>query len=354
MPGDSVLPFDVIGSIAMDDDGIYDRDTSLALVRLFRPDKDDRLTMLNFVQSVDWAYKRVRYLRASVANSTLIDTVLEHDFNILFYFFLVLIVISMLGFNPWTLLFSMSTILVSFAFAFGPSAAKAIDGVLMIAMQRPFDLGDRVCITSQTGSEPDQTWFVEDVSLWKTTLRHAASNQVSTVTNGAIASSRIINFARSQKALVNLNLLFRSEASGQQISLFRSAVEKYVRDNPRIWSSLVFFFITKVDPDAECTEYLLRFQHQKSWQEHTTVLINRGELLQFCLTLMVKLDIAYDSPKSRISVELNTSKRAGNDEDSHLLKMMPSFLRNSIRSTSSGLARPTSEPASPSPHDKSS
>jgi len=302
----------------------------------------------------DWVYKRVRYLRASVANSTLIDRVMERDFNILYYFFLVLIVISMLGFSPWNLLFSMSTILVSFAFAFGPSAAKAIDGVLMIALQRPFDLGDRICITSPTGPEPEENWFVEDVSLWKTTLRHASKNSVSTVNNGAIASSRIINLARSQKALVNLNLLFRLEASGQQISLFRAAVEKYVKDNPRVWASLVTFFIVKIDPDAESVEYLMRFQHQKSWQEHTTVLKNRGELLQFCLTAMMKLDIAYDSPKSRISVELNTSKRAGNDEDSHLLKMVPAFLRNSVRSTSSGLARPTSEPASPRPRDKSS
>lgn len=87
VPGETVLPFDVIGSIAMDEDGVYDRDVSLALVRLFRPNRDDCLTMLNFVQSCDWMYKKVRYLRASVANSTLIDRVLEHDFNVLFYFF---------------------------------------------------------------------------------------------------------------------------------------------------------------------------------------------------------------------------------------------------------------------------
>ena len=105
---------------------------------------------------------------------------------------------------------------------------------------------------------------------------------------------------------------------------------------------------TKIDPDAESVEYLMRFSHQRSWQEHTTVLTNRGELLQFMMKLMMKLDIAYDSPKSRISVELNTSKRADNDEDS-ILKMVPSFLR---RPASSGLARPTSEPANP--RDKSS
>ena len=96
--------------------------------------------------------------------------------------------------------------------------------------------------------------------------------------------------------------MFRSEATGQQISLFRAAVEKYVKDNPRVWSSMVAFFIVKIDPDAESTEYLLRIQHQKSWQEIPAVLINRGELLEFCITLMKKLDIAYDFAASLASL----------------------------------------------------
>ncbi len=116
------------------------------MVRLFRPDKFDEVSLLAFVQSCDGVYKKLRYLRASVGNSTLIDYVLENIFNAFFYFFLALAIMSVLELNPWTLLVSLSTILVSFAFAVGPSAAKLIAGMMMIAIRRPYDLGDRISV----------------------------------------------------------------------------------------------------------------------------------------------------------------------------------------------------------------
>lgn len=188
-----------------------------------------------------------------------------------------------------------------------------------ISISSPYDLGDRICVTSAqfAGGEPDagHNWFVEDVNLFTTTLRYAPSNTVSSVNNGSIANSRIINYARSRRAQVDLTLLFRSNASAEQIRLFRSALERYIKDNPRTWSSIVVFRITNIDPDTEVITYNLRVQHQKSWQEMASVLINQGELMQFCITLMTKLGVVYDSPKSRVSVELTTRKshEAGDD-----------------------------------------
>ena len=132
---------------AYEADGNFDERKAKGLVRLFRPDKFDELSLLAFVQSCDGVYKKLRYLRASVGNSTLIDYVLENIFNAFFYFFLALTIMAVLELNPWTLLVSLSTIMVSFAFAVGPSAAKLIEGMMMIAIRRPFDLGDRISVS---------------------------------------------------------------------------------------------------------------------------------------------------------------------------------------------------------------
>ena len=72
-PGDSVLNFDIIGVLAYNIDGTFDDNKAKSLVRLFRPDKFDEMSLLNFVQSCDFVYKKLRLLRASVGNSTLID-----------------------------------------------------------------------------------------------------------------------------------------------------------------------------------------------------------------------------------------------------------------------------------------
>ena len=40
---------------------------------------------------------------------------------------LAILVMTLLGLNPWPLLVSFSTVMVSFAFSFGPSCAKYIE-----------------------------------------------------------------------------------------------------------------------------------------------------------------------------------------------------------------------------------
>lgn len=91
-----MLNFDCIGVLAYNADGTFDQQKAKSLVNLFRPGKYDEVSMLHFVQSCDGVYKKVRYLRASVGNSTMIDNVLENIFNCTFYFFLALTIMSVM------------------------------------------------------------------------------------------------------------------------------------------------------------------------------------------------------------------------------------------------------------------
>ncbi|KAL7538906.1 hypothetical protein ACHAXR_008875, partial [Thalassiosira sp. AJA248-18] len=351
-PGTSVLHFDIIGVLAYNVDGTFDDKKAKSLVRLFRPDKFDEgehivitstsptqapfipiilthlVSMLHFVQSCDGIYKKLRYLRASVGNSTLIDSVLENIFNAAFGFFLLLTskfvtfvrlrtvlsslsppdnfafflsVLSVLQLNPWTLLVSLSTVLVSFAFALGPSAAKLIEGMIMIAVRRPFDLGDRISIVECTGA-PDNsddpgyhdTWIVEDCNLFTTTLRLSRTNEVSTVNNGSISNTRIVNHGRSMNAMVNISLRMNIEASHDQVQIVKLAVEQYIRDNPRVWAALMNFRITHVDPANDLLAYSMRVRHVKSWQDLLPISQARGDLEKFCQEILIKLGIHYD------------------------------------------------------------
>ncbi|KAG7359816.1 mechanosensitive ion channel [Nitzschia inconspicua] len=183
-----ILSFSVFNIILLQEDGSEDKDKRRALRNLFRPDRRDHLTVLSFVQSCDTIYKKIRYFRASVGNASVIDQVLESIIDVVFYFTLGLIVLSLLNLNPWPLLVSMSTLLVTASFAVGPSCAKAIEGILLIVGRRPFDIGDRIIISDTPGaalSTMGSSWFVEDISLFSTTLRLASSNEVATVSNGS-------------------------------------------------------------------------------------------------------------------------------------------------------------------------
>jgi hypothetical protein len=126
-----MLSYSVFDIILLQEDGTEDKAKRKALRNLFRPDGDDNLPLLSFVQTCDNIYKKIRYFRASVGNASVIGTffgfhernlgthnqsnccillsfvsdgVLEQIIDIVFYFTLGLLVLFLLNLNPWPLL----------------------------------------------------------------------------------------------------------------------------------------------------------------------------------------------------------------------------------------------------------
>lgn len=171
---------------------------------------------------------------------------------------------------------------------------------MMIAVRRPFDLGDRISIVECTGA-PDNsddpgyhnTWIVEDCNLFSTTLRLSRTNEISTVNNGTIANTRIVNHGRSPNALVNVTLRVNLAVTHEQIDILKSAMEQYITNNPRVWACLVNFRITQVDPANNLIVYSARIQHVKSWQDLLPVLQARGNIENFCNEILTQLGVHY-------------------------------------------------------------
>lgn len=134
-PGSFSLPFSVLSVLVENDDGTIDRNLKRSIETIFRADRDGEIPFLAFVQSCDVVYRKLRYFRASVGNASVIDKVLESILNGLYAFGLTVVIMSLLNFNPWPLLVSISTLLVSFAFAIGPTAAKAIEVRFLLLLQ---------------------------------------------------------------------------------------------------------------------------------------------------------------------------------------------------------------------------
>jgi hypothetical protein len=122
-PGDEALKFETLSVLAKDSEGIIDHNKLKDLIRLFRPDRDGRLSKIDFIKSVDNVYKSIRFLRASVAAAAKIDSAFESMFNVAFYVVIACIALAIIGFNPLTLFLSLSGLIVSFSFLLGTGAA---------------------------------------------------------------------------------------------------------------------------------------------------------------------------------------------------------------------------------------
>ncbi|KAL7569468.1 hypothetical protein ACA910_009702 [Epithemia clementina (nom. ined.)] len=297
-PTSEQLSYELLSFAIVEEDATEEyRMKKVTFRKLFRPDMHGKLPLLAFVQSCDYIYRRLRYFIASVRNSSVIDQALEDSFNVFFYLVLTLLLMSVMRMNPWPILVSVTSLLVSISFALGPSVSKFVEGVLLIAARRPYDLGDRIIITDPNCLQNPgvvESWFDEDISLWATTLRFARTNEVSTVNNSAIAASRIVNCNRSPNAIIQIVFITNiSILSGNKLDKFREALESYVKENPRTWEAVAYVRHEEYDTDSEKIFIRISVRHRSSWQDAARILQNRGQLYQFVFETGKKMDISF-------------------------------------------------------------
>lgn len=92
-----MLQFETIAMLALDVNGNINQQKAKDLIKIFRPDRQGNLSVLDFVKSVDSVYKEFRLLNASIENSSQIDRAFENIFNSVFYFVIVAVVLSQCG-----------------------------------------------------------------------------------------------------------------------------------------------------------------------------------------------------------------------------------------------------------------
>ncbi|KAL9186664.1 hypothetical protein ACHAXT_005902 [Thalassiosira profunda] len=302
------LPFSVISVLAMDENGEFIDSKIKSLIRLFRPDRQGNLSKLDFVKSIDTVYKQLRLLRASIANSSQIDHAFEKIVNGFFYFFLVIIAVAILGIDIWTVFLSFNTFFLGFSFLFGSAASNYFEGLLLIFVRRPYDIGDRIATSNpklDTSPNGSSTWYVDKVTLYTTTVRFATTNEVATYSNGSLAILRIINANRSPKAIIGVLIKFGLETPFSKITVFRAAVENFIKARPREWIAMVGFRATRVEADIGFVEYKIIAQHRESWQNIGPILQSKADLSSFCLEATKKLDMKYESPPMPVNLSVS-------------------------------------------------
>eukprot|EP00569_Conticribra_weissflogii_P014890 CAMPEP_0171391814 /NCGR_PEP_ID=MMETSP0880-20121228/1528_1 /TAXON_ID=67004 /ORGANISM="Thalassiosira weissflogii, Strain CCMP1336" /LENGTH=1734 /DNA_ID=CAMNT_0011904567 /DNA_START=216 /DNA_END=5420 /DNA_ORIENTATION=+ len=311
-PDKSLLPFETLSQIAYDNKGNLMRDKAKALIRLFRPDRRGYLTKLDFVSSIDTVYKDLRLFRASLANSSTIDDSFESIMNVLTAILAICGILLIIGFNQWKAVSSLAAFLVSFSFMFGAASSKYFEGILLIFVRRPYDIGDKIALSdpsTDTSASGSSTWFVEKVTLFTTTVRFATTNEVATYSNGSLAPLRIINAKRSPKAVVYVYHKFGSDAPFKMVKVFQTAIENFVKSRPREWVALNGFRATRVEMELNFIEYVVVLTHREMWQNIGPILQSQADLASFGLEVSKKLNLRYISPPKPIHLSTEKSGR---------------------------------------------
>lgn len=297
-----VLHFDDLCKIARNRDGTSNKKKVLELVKLFRPHPNGEITKMEFVKSIDSVYKRLRLVLAKINNSSQIDRAYGQILNIVYYTLVLLIGLSVFGFDVMYLVITIAGLLVSFAFMIGSASAKYIEGILLILVRKPYDIGDKVCfldpnVPVDDNDPPGGGWLVENVDLYTTTVRQGTTREYATFANGSLSNSRIVNLRRSVNPNIFFYLKFPMDLTKEQLREFRRGINEFIKERPREWAKLISLRCTNCEVDQKYLKFTLILQHRESWQSHGAIQVSRSKMYIHALQLQKKLQMDSDAPK---------------------------------------------------------
>jgi len=76
--------------------------------------------------------------------------------------------LAIIGIDPGALFGALAGVIVGFSFMIGRAASKYFEGMLMVLIRRPYEIGDRIAIQeaeSAPSSNGAPGWIVKDVTL---------------------------------------------------------------------------------------------------------------------------------------------------------------------------------------------
>lgn len=181
----------------------------------------------------------------------------------------------------------------------GSASSKYFEGLLFILVRRPYGIGDRIHVSGvekDTSLEGVPGWVVEHVTLFETIATWTPTQERCSLSNGSLASSRIINAARSRQAQFNVFLKFPIDTPYEKILIFKTAIEEFMKARPREWLALYGFRASRIVADQGFVEYAIVIRHRNNWQNIGLILDSKANLSSYCNEVAKQLNMHYRAP----------------------------------------------------------
>lgn len=120
---------------------------------------------------------------------------------------------------------------------------------MFILARRPYQIGDGIAVSGvneQVSFTGSPMWIVEDVDLFTTKLIFSFTGEKATVSNGALAASRVINASISKEASLYILVKFPIDSSYEKLQVFREQLAIFFKNRPREWIAFTRFRSTRL------------------------------------------------------------------------------------------------------------
>ena len=115
-------------------------------------------------------------------------------------------------------------------------------------------------VETDTSFDGAPGWIVEHVTLFQTIATWLPTQERCSLSNGSLANSRIINWARSRQAQFHLFYKIPIGAPYEKIVILKNAIEEFMRARPREWLRFNGFRANRIEIEKGYIEYVIVIQ----------------------------------------------------------------------------------------------
>ncbi|KAL2856667.1 Mechanosensitive ion channel-domain-containing protein [Aspergillus pseudoustus] len=244
-----------------------------------------------------------------------------------------LVFISFVTSGFGTVIAAGATSLLSLSFVFSTTAQEVLGSCIFLFVKHPFDIGDRVEITSQP-------YMVERISLLYSVFRNVTDHRVTQIPNAVLNTISIDNFSRAAAMREKISVEVAFDTSMAEVQLLKDEMEQFVRDkeNSRDFQQDVDIEVVGLGA-MDKLELTVTLCHKSNWAIEHVRAARRSRFMCALVAAVRKIQIRAPGAAAPEETPAEGSDGPGDGPDSQ-----PDFQRQP--STSEGVRRPAAADSS--------
>ncbi|QSZ33972.1 hypothetical protein DSL72_005552 [Monilinia vaccinii-corymbosi] len=242
-----------------------------------------------------------RERKAITASLKDLDSVVSKLNSILLFIVIVitlLVFISLISTSASGVLTSAGSTVLALSWLFSATAQEFLQSIVFVFVKHPFDVGDRVRIYGNTGSNlQGDDYFVKEISLLFTEFKKMEGNVVQ-APNSYLNTLFIMNQRRSGGLAEAVPITVKFGTTIEQIEQLREELVKFVLSEKREYQGKIITEVTTIYENHSIT-FNVVFFYKSSWQNELLRLQRRNKFIIAMICAMESLGI--QGPRQRLA-----------------------------------------------------
>lgn len=208
----------------------------------------------------------------------------------------ILVFISLISTSASGVLTSAGSTVLALSWLFSATAQEFLQSVIFVFVKHPFDVGDRVTIYGNTGSQlKGDDYFVKEIALLYTEFKKMEGHVVQ-APNSYLNTLFILNQRRSGGLAEAVPVTVKFGTTLEQIDTLRQRLLEFVGSENREYQKNILTELTTIY-EAHSITLNVVFFYKSNWQNELLRLQRRNKFI--CAMMLTMHEIGMEGPRMR-------------------------------------------------------